>query len=233
MKQHNLREELQNRSINPSLDSWEKLNSLLTAHDAKGKKGSRRFYKVASVILIFISVGFYFLKPLDSNINTPDIAAPSLKDNLNTIHEINEVTETEVTEIPETSPINKKPLPDSQMSEPNETEVALTESLTKSEVSTNKLVEFSNNDTVTGAFVVKDIPNAEVLFIDDEVEQLLNKSKIKLTDHNQGSSHKVVSANALLNSVEEDLYKDLKQKLIEKITSKLKNPKEVVTSREN
>lgn len=233
MKQHNLREELKNRNINPSLDSWEKLNSRLTAHDDKEKKGSWRFYKVASVILIFISVGFYFLKPLDSNINTPEIAAPSLKDNLNTIKGINDVTETDLTETPGISQIKKKPLPDSQLSEPNKTKVALSESLNKSKDSTNKLIEFPINNAITGALVMKDDPYAEVLFIDDEVEQLLNKSKIKLTDHGQVSPHKLVSANALLNSVEEDLYKDLKQKLIEKITTKLKNPKEVVTSREN
>ncbi len=229
MKQHNLREELQNRSINPSLDSWEKLNGRLTAHDNKEKKGSRRFYKMASVILIFISVGFYFLKPLDSNINTQETAAPSLKENLNIIHDINEVTENDLTETSGISQIKKKPLPDSQISEPNKTKVALSESLNKTKDSTNKIFEFPINNTITGA----DDPNAEALFIDDEVEQLLNKSKIKLTDHGQVSPHKVVSANALLNSVEEDLYKDLKQKLIEKITTKLKNPKEVVTSREN
>lgn len=233
MKQHNLREELQNRSINPSLNSWEKLNGLLTAHDAKGKKGSWRFYKVASVILIFISVGFYFLNPLDSKINSPDVAAPSLKENPNTIHDINEATETEVTKKAVVSQITKKPLPDLQISEPDKTEVALTESLNKTKDSTNKLIEFPINNTITGALLMKDDPNAKVLFIDDEVEQLLNKSKIKLTDHGQVYPHKVVSANALLNSVEEDLYKDLKQKLIEKITTKLKNPKEVVTSREN
>lgn len=77
------------------------------------------------------------------------------------------------------------------------------------------------------------MPISEEQLIDEEVEQLLRKSKIKLLVNGQISSNKIVSSEALLNSVEEDLYKDLKQKLIEKITSKLKNPKEVVTSREN
>jgi len=77
------------------------------------------------------------------------------------------------------------------------------------------------------------MPKSEEQLIDEEVEQLLRKSKIKLLVNGQISSKKVVSSEDLLNSVEEDLYKDLKQKLIEKITTKLNNPKEVVTSREN
>ena len=75
--------------------------------------------------------------------------------------------------------------------------------------------------------------DSEEQFIDDEVEELLNKSRIKLVINGEISSRKVVDANALLDAVEEDIYKDLKQKLIEKISNTLKNPKEVVTSRDD
>lgn len=232
MKDLNYREELQNRTIVPSSDSWEKLNARLAAHEHKEKRVRWRFFKVASVVLVFISVGFYFLKPAEHNINTPIIAAPSLKDNVNTVQEINDVIETEIPETPKISTIKKKLIPNSQLGETIETEVALTEALDKNQESANKQIKFTLNDSVAAVIVLGEIPNAEGQFIDDEVEQLLHKSKIKLVTNGQISSNKV-SANALLNSVEEDLYKDLKQKLIEKITSKLKNPKEVVTSREN
>jgi len=89
------------------------------------------------------------------------------------------------------------------------------------------------SDSLTGNILITESPNSEEQTIDDEVEQLLYASKIKLTVNGQISSKKIVDANALLNSVEDDLYKDLKQKLIEKIAKKLKNPKEVVSSVEN
>ncbi len=232
MKDQNYREELQNRTIVPSSDSWEKLNARLAEHEHKEKRVRWRFFKVASVVLVFISVGFYFLKPAEHNINTPIIATPSLKDNVNTSKEINDVIETEIAETPKISTIKKKLIPDSQLGETIETEVALTQALDKNQESANKQIKLALNDSIAAVIVLSEIPNAEAQFIDEEVEQLLNKSKIKLVTYGQISSNKV-SANALLNSVEEDLYKDLKQKLIEKIANKLKNPKEVVTSREN
>ena len=47
------------------------------------------------------------------------------------------------------------------------------------------------------------------------------------------SSKKLVNSNALLNAVEDDLDKDLKQILLEKIVNTIKKEKEVVTSKEN
>ena len=75
--------------------------------------------------------------------------------------------------------------------------------------------------------------HAEEQLIDDEINQLLSRSKIKLIVNGEISSKKLVNANALLNSVEDDLDKDLKQKLLEKIVNTIKKDKEVVTSKEN
>ena len=232
MKDQNYREELQNSTIEPSIDSWEKLSVRLAANEHKEKSGRWRYFKVASVVLVFISVGFYFLKPVEHNINTPIIAAPSLKDDVKHIQKMNDVIEPEIAETPKISTVKKKLIPDSRPGESIETELVFNEALDKTRESTNNQIKLAINDTVTAVIVLAEFPNAETQFIDDEVEQLLNKSKIKLVANGQISSNKV-SANALLNSVEEDLYKDLKQKLIEKIANKLKNPKEVVTSREN
>ncbi len=83
-------------------------------------------------------------------------------------------------------------------------------------------------DTGTEETPGTEIVHAEEQFIDDEIEQLLYKSKIKLIVNGQISSKKLVNANALLNSVEEDLDKDLKQILLEKIVNTIKKDKEVV-----
>ena len=68
--------------------------------------------------------------------------------------------------------------------------------------------------------------------IEDEIDQLLKQSQINL---NKGNSEtkKIVNAGALLDEIEDDLDKALKQKLFEKIIKTVKNPKEAVTYQDN
>ena len=233
MKQHNYRETLQNRTIKPSSDSWEKLNTKLTEHENKKTGRNWLFFKVASVILIFISVGFYFLEETDDMINSPIIVSPTLKEKLNTAPENNNVIQTEIAVTPGASTIIKEPIYEPNKVASNTVKIDFTEPMDKKSNSSNKVNELGVLDSVTEVILITEHLNSDEQFIDDEVEKLLNESKIKLIVNGQISSKKVVDANVLLNSVEEDLYKDLKQKLIEKIANKLKNPKEVISSREN
>ena len=233
MKQHNYRETLQNRTIKPSSGSWEKLNTKLTEHENKKTGRNWLFFKVASVILIFISVGFYFLEETDDMINSPIIVSPTLKEKLNTAPENNNVIQTEIAVTPGASTIIKQPIYEPNKVASNTVKIDFTEPMDKKSNSSNKVNELGVLDSVTEVILITEDLNSDEQFIDEEVEKLLNESKIKLIVNGQISSKKVVDANVLLNSVEEDLYKDLKQKLIEKIANKLKNPKEVITSREN
>jgi hypothetical protein len=233
MKQHNYRETLQNRTIKPSSGSWEKLNTKLTEHENKKTGRNWLFFKVASVILIFISVGFYFLEETDDMINSPIIVSPTLKEKLNTVPENNNVIQTEIAVTPGASTIIKEPIYEPNKAVSNTVKIDFTEPMDKKSNSSNKVNELAVLDSVTEVILLTEVLNSDEQFIDEEVEKLLNESKIKLIVNGQISSKKVVDANVLLNSVEEDLYKDLKQKLIEKIANKLKNPKEVITSREN
>jgi hypothetical protein len=233
MKQHNYRETLQNRTIKPSSGSWEKLNTKLTEHENKNTGRNWLFFKVASVILIFISVGFYFLEETDDMINSPIIVSPTLKEKLNTAPENNNVIQTEIAVTPGASTIIKEPIYEPNKVASNTVKIDFTEPMDKKSNSSNKVNELGVLDSVTEVILITEDLNSDEQFIDEEVEKLLNESKIKLIVSGQISSKKVVDANVLLNSVEEDLYKDLKQKLIEKIANKLKNPKEVITSREN
>ncbi len=233
MKQHNYREALQNRKIKPSSDSWEKLNTKLTEYENKETGRNWLFFKVASIILIFISVGFYFLEETDDMIKSPTIVSPTLKEKLNTAPENNNIIQTEIAVTPGASTIKKQPIYEPNKVASNTVKVDFTEPMDKKSNSSNKVNELGVLDSVTEVILITEDLNSDEQFIDEEVEKLLNESKIKLIVNGQISSKKVVDANVLLNSVEEDLYKDLKQKLIEKIANKLKNPKEVITSREN
>ena len=199
----------------------------------KNKKNTWWFLKVASIALILISVGYYYLTTEKDIDNTPVIAAPSIKKKVIDLSEKNEVIESEVTITNDIAPIITEEIDNSNIAVSKKVDLPSQDSLYKENTPTDNLIEVTINDSITGLIEVAEMPISEEQLIDEEVEQLLRKSKIKLLVNGQISSKKTVSSEALLNSVEEDLYKDLKQKLIEKITSKLKNPKEVVTSREN
>ncbi len=233
MKPHKYRDELQNRTISPSPDSWERLNEKLSSHENSNKGRNWLFLKVASVIVVFISIGFYFLQQQDAIISTPTIAAPASKEKFNTIPVADDVIETEIADTPNKVSTKKKTGIESNRHEEPVKEVAFRQPSDHSETSVVRHTEVVLIDAG-----IKETPSTEIVqteeqSIDDEIEQLLHKSKIKLIVNGQISSKKLVNANALLNSVEDDLDKDLKQKLLEKIVNTIKKDKEVVTSKEN
>lgn len=233
MKPHKYREELQNRTISPSSDSWEKLNKKLSSHEKNSKSNRWVFLKVASVILVFISVGFYFLKQEDETRTAPIIAAPASKEKFNEIPVKDDVIETEIATIPNTSTSKKKIEIQSNRKEVDVIKVAMVEPMIESETSTMNQAENIMIDSLSKVNSSSEIADSKAGLIDDEIEQLLYKSKIKLIVNGQISSQKLVNADALLNSVEEDLNKSLKQKFLEKIVSTIKKDKEVVSSKEN
>lgn len=233
MKQNKYREQLQKRRVTPSNGAWEHLEKKLDAHENKEKKGASWFLKVASIVLILISVSYYYLTPEKQVDNTPVIAAPSIKKKMINHSEKNEVIQSGITNRNDISPIAVKETDHSNIAVSKKAGIPSIASLDNGNTLSDNLIELSINDSISGLIEVAEISISKEELIDEEVEQLLRNSKIKLVVNGQIASKKTVSSEALLNSVEEDLYKDLKQKLIEKITSKLNNPKEVVTSREN
>ena len=143
------------------------------------------------------------------------------------------VIETEVAATPNASTSKKKTTIGSNGHEENTEVVALVEPYDKSENSVMENTEDILVDTEIKEVKVAELTAAEEQLIDDEIDQLLYKSKIKMIVNGEISSKKLVNSNALLNAVEDDLDKDLKQILLEKIVNTIKKEKEVVTSKEN
>ena len=60
MEQNSYKKKLQERTFEPSKDSWKKLDERLTAFENKKRWNKMGFLKYAAAILMLISVGFYF-----------------------------------------------------------------------------------------------------------------------------------------------------------------------------
>lgn len=233
MKEDKYREALQDRTIEPSSGSWDKLSSQLDAQEAQSKNRNWSFLKVAAVILLVISIGFYFNRPEKEIIEEPVLVAPQVIEIQKTSPDVDDLNSTETASKPKTVEIEPAPFIDSAQQESIAVKVNFKQPIIQNEDSPIEVERVTALDSVTEAILLTESFDSEEQFIDDEIEELLNKSRIKLVINGEISSRKVVDANALLDAVEEDIYKDLKQKLIEKISNTLKNPKEVVTSRDD
>lgn len=256
MKRYTFRENLQNRTIDPSKGSWDELDKKLTAHENKKKYRNWMILKIASFILLLVSIGIYFDQSLQDTLPAAEIAAPVSGDELRSLPDMEPATKvdlaekssspeieiTENTNAPQTAEIStssekrKNSLIHHNAAEPGSEEMA---SLKKE---TNNYTFISRSeqdliamDTVTFSEEISSplIRSEQDDLLDAEIDRLLHNSKLKLIVNGQISSKKYVNTDALLNSVEDDLDKDLRQKLIEKIVNTLKKDKEVVTSEEN
>jgi len=240
MKQNNYKEELQNRTIDPSSDAWERLQIKLDSQKNKEKGKKWPFIKYAAAVLILISVSLYISESNKEVINDPEIVMPSPKKDLNSIEKITMDPEAEV-EVAASPGISnsKQPIQTAQGAFPStkdasgKEEVALADTHNETGISAIQVTEKDVHDTLSQAYVQAEALPFEEKTLEDEVAQLLSQSKIKLNLNDQISSKKTVSAHSLLNEVEDDLDKALKQKLFEKITNTIKNPKAVVTFQEN
>ena len=99
----------------------------------------------------------------------------------------------------------------------------------KSPSNENELVEntiISNQIEAKPAIIT--VTNNEVT--NTEIEQLLNNAQIKAQNDSQNSDKKGLSAQALLVEVEDDLDKNIKDKLLQTIVTNLKTPREITIS---
>lgn len=235
MEQHKLREELQKRSIAPSQNSWEQLSNQLDTHEKVQKGNKWAFLKYVAAILLLISVGFYFFQPSEKVTEDPIIVEPTIKEDFIKIKKAKELIVKPEIRVAETSTPKKETTV--QKNQPIMNQPKNNKFENEATAFNNIETELQPSKTTNIETVIVEMPTEEILIVnqpseeeilDAEVEQLLRTSKIKLTVDRQMSSKRVVSANALLNDVEEDLDKDFKEKLIESIVTTLKKPRKVV-----
>ena len=179
MKQSKYRQELQNRTVNPSSDSWERLSMKLDSPKVKKKGIKLQFLKYAAAILILISIGFYFSEPKENVINSPIIVAPTLKKQLDNNPEMNIDPQTEVAAKPEINTIeesiNHESIIPSNKEKFSEEEVAY--AVKETETLVIPLTEKTAHDTLSKTSLQTETLLSEGKDIDDEVAKLLMNLK--------------------------------------------------------
>ncbi len=247
--QHKYRKELQNRTIEPSKDSWNKLAGRLTDFEKSKKQKKWTFLKYAASILIIISVGIYFGQKNEQTSEKEIVAEPALKVQENKIQSIVEQPQNEIaaseTNKSSVKSIQKKIIKNTiENNQINET-VALVngtddeEKFKKSISVTKAQVQFLGTDSLQQQKIKELVAKVQIIKMekgevsDFELEQLLEAAQKSLMAERKVIHHKNFSGADLLAEAENDLDKDFKERLFEAIVSTLKDTKNRFVNRDN
>jgi len=224
MEQNKYKEQIQNGSLSPSSDSWERLSKKLKVHENKQKNNKWHYIKYAVSILIIFSISLFFFKPKNDFSKIP-----VLKEQFQISPDLNIETETFIAEPVEISPLI--PPVENKPAAIKVTDHRVDEAVAQNtKIDIDKVISKTSEDE---SLSNEKIENMSVLtssiseVTDAEIDQLLNSATINLSRNSQNSFKTGLSAIDLLGEIEDDLEKDTRRKLFEKIIITIKNPTEI------
>lgn len=245
---HKYRNELQNRTIEPGKDSWEKLAGRLTDFEKSKKENKWTFLKYAASILILISVGIYFGNKNEQTIEKEIVAEPVLKVQENKIQSIVEQPQN-VIAASENEKSSDKSAQDKTIEKPSykpnekniaENQASINEKIIQNESSVSEIqVQISGIDALQKQKILEAVTQAEIIkkvkgeVSDIDIERLLAAAQKSLLAERKTIRNKGFNGADLLTEVEFDLDKDFKKRLFEALVNALKEPKIIIANREN
>jgi len=228
MEQIKYREQVQNGTIIPSDDSWGKLSKKLTDHDNDKTNNKWLFMKYAASFLFIISFGFYFFQPeneilKDEIKESPKVENSSIKSSVaDSDPELYPAAPTlNPTVIKKREP---KPQADIIINYEVEESVAINNEDDKAQNENSHTEGHDDFTTNTLMLTSKDVRVADTEY---EVEELLKNANLNLEKNDHYLDKTKINAMALLEEIEDDLAKETRRKLFEKIIITIKNPTEI------
>ncbi|HCE54809.1 MAG: hypothetical protein ACYCZ2_12650 [Lutibacter sp.] len=245
---HKYRNELQNRTIEPDKDSWEKLAGRLTDFEKSKKEKKWTFLKYAASILILISVGIYFGNKNEQTIEKKIVAEPVLTVQENKIQSIVEQPQN-VIAASENEKSSDKSAQDNAIEKPafkpKEKNIAGNQANINNNIFQNESpvseiqVQISGIDALQKQKILEAVAQAEIIkkvkgeVSDFEIEQLLESAQKSLIAERKVIRSRGFNGADLLAEVEFDLDKDFKNRLFDALVKALKDPKIIIVNREN
>ena len=253
-----LKDKLENRTLSPSADGWSKLSERLDTDEKKSKNPLFWWLSIAAGLIIMMAISIQFFNKGEATEVIPEIVEGKLKEeqleikesNLNDSKSIdwaNEIDSIEaekeslpvITEpqiIDDKKVTHKKPKTESQF-------VVNTGSIIKNNVPKNleenkKELSVIINEPIMGtvlADALKVFKSQEDTSVTDrEIDSLLKlASKELFKDELQKETSKIVDANALLLSVEEDMGQSFRSKVFDALKGSYETVKTAVAERNN
>jgi hypothetical protein len=238
--ENQIKEKLNSREIQPTEMAWDRLDAMLSVSEEKKTKRfpflTSKFIGIAASVLVFLSVGLYFINQENTDIEVEDavVVKESVKtstsdENNNEVKEINSIpvqSEEQVAVTTNNKPqtINKK---SSQSFNQNNQKTAVNPIINR-----NKEIEYLGN----GDVAQKDLPKIETrkqivvskpkyVDVDDLLASVENESK------NTKKPSVKVNANTLLSQVDGELEQSFRQKAINRISKNYQEVKVALANR--
>ena len=252
-----LKDKLEKRTLSPSSEGWSKLSERLDVEEKNSRNPMFWWLSIAAGLIIMIAVSVQFFNNGDSEEVMPQVVEEPLKEDqlkdenesLNNIESIELVIEDEILEdekdnAPMTNEsqiieykkvTNNTSKPKTQLtetnSETNKTNKSNEENILKEDLSliTDKSMM---KDAVTTA--LKELKTERTSVTDREVDSLLKLASKELFKNKlQKETSKIVDADALLLSVEEDMGQSFRSKVFEALKDSYETVKTKVAERNN
>ena len=228
------------RTIQPSEDSWSKLDSRLTAFEREKSNNKWTFLKYAASILIVFSAGFYFSQTTNQTSEKDVVIQPVLKVKEHKIQPIIEEPQNVLAASEGKETLNKsvqKGKIKNSISSKQHDEIAVLKIVNKQEAIVN--VQISEVDSIENQKIKEQVVMVESIktengeVTDLEIEQLLAVAEKSLIAERKNTSKHSFSSSDLLAEIDYELDKDFKNRLFEAIVNTLKEPKNIFVNRDN
>lgn len=256
-----VREKLEQRTIQPSKESWKKLEQFLDKNEEK-KKTSYWWLGIAAGFVGILLVGTIFVKsdglkdnPAKNYVNTTEKIIKKEEENKTQLVEAGQTEKIEeINNTPDRSwnnEIIEKNKPDPSLAtaeqtsqnydvvvkkKTDQTNMVTTNDLSKKVIKTQDAVYIDSvgikEKVIAIAAQVKELERRDVAVTDEEITKLLLQAQREITTEQILTSNKV-SASSLLSEVESELDETFKEKVFEALKTGFQKLKSSVVQRDN
>lgn len=248
--EENIKDKLENRTLSPSTDAWSKLSERLDKEDKTSKKPVFWWLSIAAGLLILIAISIQFFNGDDTEKLIPQVVEKEATENEFEIKESElqiekrpqlateeyeeEVENEKTNSIREVQTIKLKK--GTQNSPKIEIKLAEQNPIDKEEILNEEardlLSEAMIKNAVTDA--LDTLKSEDTSITDKEIDSLLKlASKELFKDKLQKETSKTVDADALLQSVEEEMGQSFRSKVFDALKGGYETVKTAVAERNN
>lgn len=249
--ENQIREKLNSREIQPSAQTWDRLDAMLTVAEEKKAKRSFGWLYIAAGILVFVSAGMFFfsqngadIQSQNSVVGTESKKSPVEKGNkleapIVEKNQENQIVINQFQSSPEAqsnnlerSGKNQKSINQSVADNQNN------QNQSNNQIIRDKEIEFQNNSDVALKDLPKTVEPKEIIFKNSKNSTALTDEQLLASlDNSVKKSNKkasvTIDAKNLLSQVDGELEMTFREKVIDKVSKKYKKIEVALANRNN
>ena len=229
MERNKYREQIQNSVCTPSEVSWEKLDKKLTDHDSRKINNKGLFMKYAVSVLLIVFASSYFFQAeneiardkikVSPEVEKSSVKPPATNSKPDTYSTSPTENSSRIKMMETNSPANKT----INYEVKERLAIKNEDSMEKDKNSQRVMPKYyATNPSNENSKITQQNVNTE-----DEVDALLKNAMLNIEKNDLYLNKSKISALDLLGEIEDDLEKDSRRKLFEKIIITIKNPTEI------